>query len=175
MIHSMTVEAVIDNSQLRLFPFIFSMDRYRLGVSGHNDMALNLDYHVAVLKSPLPFRFGINIKGTPDDMKIRVGKARLDEHSVAGTVQIADTTRVNLVRQISNIFRRGVKREEMKALDFGRVSETLVADQAADLPADTISHADSLVLIREGIIEMPEPLKANPAPAPESKKSKRKK
>lgn len=175
VIDSMTVEAVIDNSQLRLFPFIFNMDRYRLGVSGHNDMALNLDYHVAVLKSPLPFRFGINIKGTPDDMKIRVGKARLDEHSVAGTVQIADTTRVNLVRQISNIFRRGVKREEMKALDFARVSETLVADQAADLPADTISHADSLVLIREGIIEMPDSLKANPAPAPKSKKSKRKK
>jgi len=174
-IDSMTVEAVINNSQLRLFPFIFNMDRYRLGVSGHNDLALNLDYHVAVLKSPLPFKFGINIKGTPDDMKIRLGKARLNERSVASTVQIADTTRVNLVRQISNVFRRGVRREEMKALDFDKVSDALMQDEAADLPSDTISHADSLVLIREGIIELPDSLKAMPAPAPKTKKSKRKK
>ena len=34
-------------------------------------LALNFDYHSAFLKSPLPFKFGINIKGNPDKYKVR--------------------------------------------------------------------------------------------------------
>lgn len=173
IIDSMAVEAVIDNSQVRLFPFIFSMDRYRLGVSGHNDLALNLNYHVAVLKSPIPFKFGINITGNPDKMKIRLGRAKFNENSVAETMQIADTTRVNLVRQIADIFRRGVRREEIKKLDFSNVSANILRDDAADLPSDTISRADSLVFIREGLIAAPDTVKS--APAPTNKKQGRKK
>ena len=79
VIDSMNVEMIVQNSQLEMFPFIFDIDRYRLGVMGTNDMAMNLKYHIAVLKSPLPFKFGINISGNVDDMKIRLGKAKFNE------------------------------------------------------------------------------------------------
>ncbi|MDE6377391.1 MAG: AsmA-like C-terminal region-containing protein, partial [Duncaniella sp.] len=110
MIDSMTVEMLIDDSRMQMFPFIFNIDRYRLGVEGTNDLAMNLNYHIAVLKSPLPFRFGINITGNVDKMKIRLGRARFSEKNMPRTVAIADTTRINLVKEIRDVFRRGVSR-----------------------------------------------------------------
>ena len=108
MIDHMAVEVVIENSTIELYPFMFDIDRYRLGVMGHNDMAMNMNYHVSVLKSPIPFKFGINIKGTPEKMKVRLGGAKFKENMVGERQMIADNTRVNLVQQIDNVFRRGV-------------------------------------------------------------------
>ncbi len=118
MIDHMAVEMVVDNSQLQLYPFMFDIDRYRLGVMGHNDLALNLDYHISVLKSPLPFKFGINIKGTFDNMKIRPGGAKFKENMVYERVDLVDTTRINLVRQIENVFRRGVRQARLGKLQL---------------------------------------------------------
>lgn len=171
VIDSMTVEMIINNSQLELFPFIFSLDRYKLGVMGSNDMAMNLNYHVAVLKSPLPFKFGINIGGDVDNMKIRLGRAKFNEKNLPRTVAIADTTRVNLVREIGNIFRRGVRSSKLNSLNFNNTS-TLNAIES-DLPADTISHADSLYFIKEGLIPAPDTVPAAVIqPARQKKKRK---
>lgn len=146
MIDHMSMEFTVDSSQMQVYPFIFDIDRYKLGISGSNDLAMNYKYHVAVLKSPIPFRFGINLSGNPDKMKIRLGRAKFNEKNIATTVQIADTTRINLVNQIENIFRRGVKKGGIKKLRFGSPSPT-----APDLPNDTISAADSLYFRQQGL------------------------
>ena len=57
LIDNMDVELVVKDNTLELFPFIFQMDRYKVGVMGSNDLDLNLNYHVSVLKSPIPFKF----------------------------------------------------------------------------------------------------------------------
>ncbi|MDE6580957.1 MAG: hypothetical protein K2K47_00310, partial [Duncaniella sp.] len=156
MIDRMEVEMVVDSQRVELFPFIFDMDRYRLGVMGTNDLALNFKYHVAVLKSPIPFKFGINISGNPDKMKIRLGGAKLSEKKLASSTMISDTTRINLVRQIESAFIRGVRNSSRPGLN-------LKSRQSAELRSldtvtgDTISRADSLVFIREGIIDAPLP------------------
>lgn len=110
MIDHMEVEAVIDSSTVELYPFMFNIDRYRLGVMGSNDLAMNMNYHISVLKSPIPFKFGINIKGTPEKMKIRLGGAKVKENMVGQRQHIADNTRINIVRQINDVFRRGVEK-----------------------------------------------------------------
>lgn len=159
IIDHMNVEATISDNHMELYPFEFDIDRYKLGVQGYNDLALNFDYHIAVLKSPLPFKFGINIKGNPDKYKIRLGRARFKRQEAARTVSIVDTARVNLLRQIENIFRRGVSGSQ-----FARVNVAPTPEAASiDLEADTISHADSLVFIREGLLPAP--------PAPEGDKT----
>lgn len=151
MIDNMTVEILVENSMLELFPFMFDIDRYRLGVMGNNDMAFNFNYHVSVLKSPLPFKFGLTVSGNADDMKIRVGKAKFKEKMVGERVAIVDTTRINLLNQIENVFRRGVK---LGKLDVDRSSMQQGID-SFDIQNDTISHADSLMLIKEGILPSP--------------------
>lgn len=166
IIDHMDVEMTVADNMLHIYPFIFNIDRYKLGVQGYNDLAMNFDYHIAVLKSPLPFKFGVNIKGNPDKYKIRLGKARLKENMPVN-VGIVDTTRVNLLREIENVFRRGVNRSGFRGL---RISNTPTAAQI-DLNSDTISAADSAAFIREGLIPAPATAPAadgaqRPAPVP---------
>lgn len=165
MIDHMEVEVVIENSTIELYPFMFDIDRYRLGVMGHNDMAMNMNYHVSVLKSPIPFKFGINVKGTPEKMKVRLGGAKFKEKMIGERQVIADNTRVNLVQQIDNVFRRGVSKARLGKLNFSRPGgagrrpvslDALNADLEAE---DNLSYADSLNMIRAGLIENPDTLR----------------
>lgn len=164
-IDRMSAEMVVQDGRFEVFPFFFDFDRYRIGVQGSNDLALNLDYHIAVLKSPLPFKFGINIKGNIDDMKIRLGRARFNEKTGVRKVAIVDTTRVNLLRQIENVFRRGVRNSRFAPINISQHPEA----STINLAEDTLSHADSLYLIKEGLI----PSNLNVAPEPASGKKKR--
>lgn len=154
IIDQMSIQMTVENNQLHIYPFIFDIDRYRLGVQGYNDFALNFKYHIAVLKSPLPFKFGINISGNPDKMKIRLGRARLKPGD-ALAVNIVDTTRVNLMRQISNIFRRGIREGDRAHLRLEALRHH-GATPADDIPDnDTLSPVDSTEFIYERQIEAP--------------------
>lgn len=172
VIDHMTVEFVVSDNQMYLYPFVFDIDRYRLGIQGHNDLALNFDYMVSVLKSPLPFKFGITIKGTPEDYKIRLGRAKFNEKQAVERKLVVDTTRINLLDQIESVFRRGVSKSEFAKLN---VSRTNTAAEI-NLNDDPVTAADSLVFIREGLIPAPET--AAPEVEPKAKvkgKSKKRK
>lgn len=167
MIDHLSVEVVVENSAVELYPFMFDIDRYRLGVMGSNDMAMNMNYHVSVLKSPIPFKFGINIKGTPEKMKIRLGGAKFKENMVVERQAIADNTRINLVQQIDNVFRRGVSKARLGRLNFRSSTGQTSSSDAADAPAlpvdldqeETLSYGDSLQMIRAGLIENPDTIR----------------
>ncbi|MDE6464151.1 MAG: AsmA family protein [Muribaculaceae bacterium] len=142
-ISHMSVQLLVRNNEMQLFPFEFDIDRYRLGVVGHNDLAMNFDYHIAVLKSPLPFKFGVTVKGNPEHYKVRLGGAKFKPGMAAERVDMVDTVRINLVRQIQNVFRRGVSRSRFARLD----TQTLESAGKIELGADTLSRSDSLMLI----------------------------
>ena len=150
IIDHMDVQMTVENGLLNIYPFIFNIDRYKLGVQGHNDFAMNFDYHIAVLKSPMPFKFGINISGNPDKYKIRLGGAKFNEKTPLN-VPFVDNTRVNLLKQIENIFRRGVRGADMKSLQLDKRPEAATID----LNAGELTPQDSLELYRQGMI--PEP------------------
>lgn len=168
-IKHMSVEMLVRDNKLEIFPFTFDIDRYRLGVTGYNDLALNFNYHIAVLKSPVPFKFGINISGNPDKYKVRFGGAKFNEKLVTEAPAVVDTARVNLVRQIQNVFRRGVRNSNFASLktmerpDFSALRETEVE----------LTPADSIALIEQGYIE--QPVDSAAAAALTDKKKKRKK
>lgn len=151
MIDHMKVELAVENSMLELYPFMFDFDRYRLGVMGRNDLNLNLNYHVSVLKSPFPFKFGINITGPADDMKVRVGRARFNDYSAGERVALADSVRVNLVDEIRSVFRRGTDAARVGPLEISRRRGMALEDST-----ETISSADSILFINNGLIEAPD-------------------
>lgn len=148
MINHMSVDMVVANNRMQVFPFMFDFDRYRLGVQGTNDLDMNYDYHVSVLKSPLPFKFGINIRGNADDYKISFGKARFNEKQAVRSVAITDTARVNLIKQFENIFKRGVRKSRFAKLEIA--AKPIAAE--IDLASDTLTQADSLYLMQQGLI-----------------------
>lgn len=153
IIDHMTVEMIIADNEMQLFPFIFDIDRYRLGVQGHNDLALNFNYLISVLKSPLPFKFGITLKGNPDDYKIRLGKAKFNEKQAIERKLLVDTARINLVDQLEDVFRRGVSKSKFAKLNLD--SNASAAD--INLEQDPVSAQDSLLFIKEGLIPAPVP------------------
>ncbi len=150
-INHMSVQLIVQDNRMEIFPFKFNIDRYTLGITGYNDLAMNFDYHISVLKSPLPFKFGINIKGNPDKYKIRLGGARFREGVPTEQVRMIDTVRVNLLSQITEVFRRGVRGSRFARLNLDNLGRA----GRIDLGMDTLTHADSVALIREGLIPAP--------------------
>ena len=179
MIDSLSVEATALNSQLDVYPFILRMDRYKLAVVGWNDFDTNYKYHISVLDSPLPFKFGINLSGNilKDKMKFRLGKAKLKENEVAQTSSITETTKKNLFKQMDEIFRRGAEaglREEQHHHN-GPVPDTSNRRQGLEAirEDDRLTAADSLQLIANGLIEVPDTTAVD-QPSETDKKTKRK-
>ncbi len=170
MIDSMSVEMRIRDSHLQLYPFMVQFDRYRFGINGGNDMGLNLDYHIAVLKSPIPFKFGVNIKGKPDHLRISLGRAKFNENEITSSRQLTDTARINLIREIKNVFKFGVSNSKYVSLTQ---SEPKPSKQEFEV-SDSISAADSLFFIRQGVLTPPPGWKDPDSIAAENNKNSKK-
>lgn len=155
LIDHMEVELAVEDNTLEIYPFMFDFDRYRIGVMGHNDLNMNMDYHVSILKSPIPFKFGINIRGNADKLRIRPGLARVKEKMVGQSTKLADTLRVNLAKEIKSAIKRGAKAARIAPMEVRRPEKI----ESINEQADTLSHADSLYFIQHGLIEAPDSLK----------------
>lgn len=166
----MAVEMLVDDSRLELFPFVFDFDRYRLAVMGSNDLAMNFKYHVSVLKSPIPFKFGINLSGNADKMKVRLGRAKYKPDHAGETIAIVDTTRINLLKEIDNVFRRGARNARLGAIRPEKRPDNVNFNELND----TISHEDSVMFINQGLLPAP-PQPETTAPVENDKKKKKKK
>ncbi|SFU66832.1 AsmA-like C-terminal region [Pustulibacterium marinum] len=71
------VEMQIANNTLEILPALVEIDRYRLAFGGEQHLDLSYDYHISVLKSPVPFKMGINVDGANfDDYSIKLTKAK---------------------------------------------------------------------------------------------------
>lgn len=151
-VKTVNVEMIVRDNMVRVFPFAFDIDRYRLAMAGYNSLNMDFNYHIAVLKSPLPFKFGINISGNPDKFKVRFGGAKFKENQVAESVNVVDTARVNLLEQIENVFKRGVRNAR-----FAPLKGTDPTSENDNIPDAGLSRADSIALIKEGLIDGPIP------------------
>jgi hypothetical protein len=151
VISSMNVELLIEDSKLELFPFVFDFDRYRLAVMGSNDFALNYKYHISVLKSPIPFKFGLNLSGNPDKMKVRLGRSKYKADQAMETIALVDTTRVNLLNEIDRVFNRGARAARLGKINVKSRPQSVNFDEAGD----TLSAQDSLLFINEGVLPKP--------------------
>lgn len=107
-IDDMSINGIIANNQLEVFPFIMGVDRYTLALKGLQKFDQNFKYHISVIKSPLPFKFGVNLWGNFDDWKYSIGKAQYKSTKIPLFTPMVDTMQVNLAVSIKDIFKRGV-------------------------------------------------------------------
>ena len=147
-IQDMSVQGLIADNRLVIFPFVLSVDRYSLAMSGLQNFDQSFNYHVSVLKSPLPFRFGVDLTGNFDDWKWKLVKARYKDANVPVFSKELGDVQVNLVNSIHNIFTRGVE-EAVRANIAG--NDALEARAGRDvyasgesLDGDRQSQIDSL-------------------------------
>jgi hypothetical protein len=75
-IHTLNMEMIIEKSHMEILPALVEIDRYQLAVGGIQNLDMTYDYHVSVLKSPIPFKTGVDIKGNLEDYDISLSKAK---------------------------------------------------------------------------------------------------
>lgn len=108
-IDKMTVEGVIKDNKVEVFPFIIEMDRYMLGFSGVQNMDMSFRYHASLIKSPLLVKVGMDIYGTDfDNMKFKIGKPKYKSKDVPVFSTVINDTKINLVHSIRSVFDKGV-------------------------------------------------------------------
>ena len=84
VIDSLGVHVVVQDSRVDVFPFEVEMDRYRAIIGGTQDinlendeLTLNFKYNISIVKSPLPFKAGVDIFGDLNDLDFKITKAKL--------------------------------------------------------------------------------------------------
>lgn len=108
-VQKMTVEGVIKDNVLEIFPFVMNVDRYTIAMSGVQNLDLSFRYHVSVLKSPFLFRLGLDFYGQDfDHLKFKLGKAKYKNTNVPVFSTVIDKAKINLVTSIKGIFEKGV-------------------------------------------------------------------
>lgn len=105
---SISVNVTVHDGNVTVYPFLVEIDRYKAAVGGEQGLDMNFNYHISILKSPLPFKAGVNISGNLDKMKFRIGKAKYKDAVTPVAVHRVDSTRMNMGNEIVNRFRRVV-------------------------------------------------------------------
>ncbi len=77
VIDTLTLNVLLDSGRVQVLPTVINIDRYRMAVGGTQDLDMNMNYHVSILKSPLPFKAGVNITGTPENFDVDITTAKL--------------------------------------------------------------------------------------------------
>lgn len=108
-IEDLDVSAFVHDNKVEVFPFIIGVDRYRLALCGMQGFDNSLNYHISILKTPLPIRFGLNLYGTFDNWKFSLGRAKYRDGKVPVFTQQIDTMQVNIAKSIRQIYKKGVK------------------------------------------------------------------
>jgi len=146
----MQVEGLLSDNKVEIFPFILDIDRYRLALSGIQELDTSFKYHVSVMKSPLLFKFGINLNGNFDDFKFNLGKALYRRPKKVPSFSAAiDQSKTNLKETIKNIFSKGVENaiaanDAKKALTAYKDSLNYVA--AVEQPMDTLDSKSAKMI-----------------------------
>ena len=145
-INKMTVEGVIKDSKVEVFPFILEMDRYMLGLSGVQNMDMSFRYHASLIKSPFVVKVGMDIYGSDfDNMKFKIGKPKYKSKDVPVFSAVIDDAKVNLVKSIRNVFDKGVDavmRERYMQKVIEEHKKNIGYVQAVDMQMEALSEKE---------------------------------
>ena len=76
LIDKLQIEMSIENSHLEIYPAELKIDRYRIAAGGIQNLDKTYNYHISILKSPVPFKAGIDITGDFKTYDIDITKAK---------------------------------------------------------------------------------------------------
>lgn len=111
LIDSISVDLLVKDGVIEIFPFLLEMDRYKVAVGGEHNIDMTFKYHVSLLKSPIPFRAGVDISGSLEKMKFRITKAKYKNLFIPSRKSKVDSAQLNLRQRIRTLLREGGNNE----------------------------------------------------------------
>jgi hypothetical protein len=109
VIDSISVDMMLNESTISVFPFVLSMDRYVAAVGGVQNLDLSFEYHITILKWPLPLiKIGLNLWGNPDDIHYRIASRRYENLLTPVKEKSLTSAVINVRRQLHDILRKSI-------------------------------------------------------------------
>lgn len=106
MFDSISVNITVDKGEVKVYPFVVEIDRYKAAVGGTQNLDMSFNYHVSILKSPLPFKAGVDLYGNLDKVKFRITRAKYKNMVSPVQIRQIDSTRLNMGNVITSHFKR---------------------------------------------------------------------
>ena len=141
-IDDMSLYGMVASNQLEVFPFLLGVDRYTLALNGMQNFDTNFDYHISVIDSPLPFKFGLNLMGNFNDWRYSIGKPKYRSRDLPHLMPLINSIQENMRSSIRNVFSVGV---DATFRDYGETSRQARLEGEAILEEDESSDDDSLL------------------------------
>ena len=134
-IDSLYISGTVRNSQVRLYPFLLSLDRYSLALGGWQNFNGRFDYKVSLLRSPILIRFGVNLYGSDfSHLKWRLMKAQFKGVNVPSFHE--DVDELLYAKQIAikgvngKLSDRIVGEREVEKMESRRADDLVLCDSA---------------------------------------------
>jgi hypothetical protein len=108
VIDSVSVDLAIKNSKIEVFPFLLEIDRYRVAVGGTHNLDMTFNYHISVLKSPVPFKLGLDVTGNMDKPQFKITKCKYKNTFDPAKEQILIAEKTNIREAIRALVRNRI-------------------------------------------------------------------
>ncbi|MCC8174516.1 MAG: AsmA family protein [Odoribacter sp.] len=105
LIDSVSVELTIQDGMINIFPFLLEIDRYKAAIGGQHNIDMTFNYHISILKSPLPFRAGVDIYGDIDKFKFKITSAKYKDIFIPTRKAKVDSAQISLQNRIRTMLR----------------------------------------------------------------------
>ncbi len=99
-VDSLSAEFTIFREEIDIYPFLIVMDRYKAVVGGRHNFDLSFNYHISVVDSPVPMRFGIDVTGDMDDINYNPTQAKYAEFYRPASRRAVENRQLELRRMI---------------------------------------------------------------------------
>lgn len=76
IIDQLSANFILQNNQIEVIPFQIKWDRYEAIVGGTHTTDFTYNYHVSLLKSPIPVDLGVNLSGKTSEMQYKLSKCK---------------------------------------------------------------------------------------------------
>ncbi len=110
-VDSLSAEFTVFKQEVDVYPFLLVMDKYKAVIAGRHNLDLSFDYHISVVDSPLPLKFGINVSGTMDHMKYGLAKCKYAEFYRPAARYEVTNKQLELRMMIRDALMAGAKKE----------------------------------------------------------------
>ncbi len=71
-VDSIDVAMTVFRKEMEVYPFLLTMHKYQIVAEGRHDLSNNYDYHVELVKTPLPVRLAVDVYGTMPKLKFDI-------------------------------------------------------------------------------------------------------
>lgn len=108
-IDSLDVQLTVIGPEIKVYPFMLSMDKYQVCASGRHTLDNQCNYHLEIIKCPLPLRVGVDVTGNISKPHIKLGERRYTDLYIPEKRDEVEQRTMAIKRRIQGTLQKNVR------------------------------------------------------------------